>query len=165
MRRVLVLAGLMLAAPLAASAQSSANVNVAATVLGGITLNVPNDLLFGNITGTGARTIAPNAAQAGRLTIQAASATPVTVTFGLPATLTGPSVGTTALSAWAGISTLSITGSAAANTPLTFNPASGPYTRTTSATGELSVFLGATLTTTAATPGSYTGTINVTVSY
>ena len=39
--------------------------------------------LFGNITGTGVRTIAPNAAQAGRLTIQAASATPVTVAFGL----------------------------------------------------------------------------------
>jgi hypothetical protein len=90
--------------------------------------------------------------------VAGAASQPVSVTFGLPATLGNAAV---AIGSWTGLSnTSNSTAGAAALTP-----SASAQTLSLSGTGNLYVWIGATVTTTAAAGGSYTAPVTMTVVY
>lgn len=143
--------------PPGASAQSSAAGQITGTVLPAITIS-GTDLRFGNMLGTQIRTVAPGSSFAGRFTLTMAPNVGVTVGYVLPTTLgAGIAIGNwTAL-----LHTANDPGSASS---LGMTSGSGSFV-TSTPTGELYLWLGATLTTSGAVPGTYSAPIQLTVVY
>jgi hypothetical protein len=113
------------------------------------------DLAFGNVAPTQTKAVA--AASGGTFTVTGSNSAPVSVGFTLPATL-GANVN---IGTWTGLSnTINNSGTASA---LTVSGAA--QSRTLSASGSLYIWIGATLSTAAATPGSYSAPVTLTVSY
>ena len=140
-----------------AEAQASGNINAKATVLSALSIT-GTDLDFANVAPTQTKAIA--AASGGTFTVTGSAGAPVLVSFALPATLgTNVNVGT-----WTGLfNTVNNAGTAVA---LTVSAA--PQARTISGVvgvGNLFIWVGATLTTVAATPGSYSAPVTLTVVY
>jgi hypothetical protein len=158
MRKSLQLALLVAAFALGRSiegeAQTSGSINATATVLSALSVT-GTDLAFGNVAPTQTKVVAP--ASGGTFTVTGSNSAPVGVSFTLPATLgTNVNIGT-----WTGLSnTVNNSGTASA---LTVSGAS--QSRTLSASGSLYIWVGATLTTAAATPGSYSAPVTLTVVY
>jgi hypothetical protein len=135
-------------------AQTSGSINATATVLSALSVT-GTDLAFGNVAPTQTKAVA--AASGGTFTVTGSNSAPVSVSFTLPATLgTNVSIGS-----WTGLSsTVNNSGSASA---LTVSGAA--QSRTLSDSGSLYIWVGATLTTAAATPGVYSAPVTLTVSY
>ncbi|MBA3659379.1 MAG: hypothetical protein H0W67_07270 [Gemmatimonadales bacterium] len=135
-------------------AQTSGAINVTATVLSALSVTGTN-LAFGNVAPTQTKTV--SAATGGTFTVSGAASAPVAVLFTLPTTM-GANV---AVGTWTGLSnTLNNSGTAAALTV-----SATPQSLAIGAGGNLYVWVGATLTTTAATPGSYSAPVTLTVVY
>lgn len=139
------------------AAAQTGSINATATVLQALSVN-GTDLAFGNIAPTATKTVAP--AAGGTFVVAGQAGANVNLTFTLPTSLgTGVAIGS-----WTGLqNTANASGTATAFTPsgTTFaTPLSG-----TTGTGNLYIWLGATLTTTAAATGSYSAPIQLTVSY
>ena len=132
----------------------SGSINATATVLSALSVT-GTDLAFGNVAPTQVKTVA--AASGGTFQVTGSNSAPVSLAFTLPATLgANVSIGT-----WTGLSnTINDSGTASALT------VSGtPQNRTLSGSGNLYLWIGAMLTTAAATPGSYTAPVTLTVTY
>jgi hypothetical protein len=143
-----------LAANVATAEAQSGSINATATVLSALSVT-GTDLAFGNVAPTQVKAV--TAASGGTFQVTGSNSASVNLAFTLPATLgVNVSVGT-----WTGLSnTVNNAGTAVALT------VSGtPQTRTLSGTGSLYLWIGATLTTAAATPGSYTAPVTLTVTY
>jgi hypothetical protein len=165
-RSVLPVAALVIGALAAgtASAQTSASAtaNVSATVVGiaPLTATTVNNLDFGTVNAGAVGTVA--AVDGARFLITGEPSFPVTVSFALPATLTGPAAATIPISfgnadglLWAPFPT----------TFTTFNP-NGAFATAIDGAGLLEVGVRGTVSPPAATvSGVYTGTITVTVAY
>jgi hypothetical protein len=150
----LVLAAVSAVFASSASAQTSGSINATATVLSALSVT-GTDLAFGNIAPTQSKVVAP--AAGGTFTVAGAASAPVSVAFTLPTTLgTNVNIGT-----WTGLSnTANNAGTASALT------VSGvAQNLTLGGTGDLYVWIGATLTTAAATPGAYSAPVQLTVTY
>ena len=138
-----------------AQAQTSQVINATATVLSAITITGTN-LAFGNIAPTQTKTIAP--AAGGTFVVTGSANAPVTVSLTtLPTNINSAAL---ALGSWTGLHGQSnLPASGAAFVPTTsFSTAA-----TLSATGLYHMWIGATLTATAATPGSYTSATPITI--
>ncbi|HEU4699452.1 MAG TPA: hypothetical protein VFS40_09750 [Gemmatimonadales bacterium] len=150
---------LLAAVPGRAVGQASGQLNATAKVLPGIGVS-STPLDFGTVTPSQARTIAPQVG--GRvqilLTKQGAVKKGVTVGYTLPATL-GPRL---ALSGWS--ARRNTVNDPATATAVGLVAPSGSFSALTD-TGELYLWIGATLTTTNAAPGSYSGLVTLTVAY
>jgi hypothetical protein len=152
--------GTLLVAAVATSgaAQTSGSIQATATVLSALTVAGTTNLAFGNVAPTQTKTVAP--AAGGLFTVGGSAAAPVLVSFTLPATL-GANV---AIGTWQGLAnTVNNAGTA---TALTVSAV--PQARTIGGvvgTGNLFVWVGATLTTTAAAPAAYTAPVTLTVIY
>lgn len=137
-------------------AQTSGSVNATATVLAAITVTGNTGLLYGNVTPTQTKTLA--LAGGGKYTVTGGNLAQVGLTFTLPTDLGDPAV---AIGSWTGGS--NVVDNTATSTA--FTPSASSTTRVLSATGGLFVYIGATLTTTAAPTGSYTAPVTMTVIY
>ncbi|MEO7134404.1 MAG: hypothetical protein ABI024_09295 [Vicinamibacterales bacterium] len=157
MRRSLSLAAALLAvaAGTARAQGTTGSINATASVVAALSVTGTN-LAFGNIAPTSFKTIAP--ASGGTFTVTGANSQPVSVTFGLPANLGAASV---AIGSWTGLSNTanSVVGAAA------LTPSASAQTLSLSGTGNLYVWIGATVTTTAAPVASYTAPVTMTVVY
>jgi hypothetical protein len=157
MRRSLSLV-VALAAVVAGSASAqgtSGSINATASVVAALSVTGA-DLVFGNVAPTSFKTIAP--AAGGTFTVTGAASQPVSVSFTLPVNLGNAAV---AIGSWTGLSnTTSTTAGASAITP-----SAGAQTLSMSGTGNLYLWVGATVTTTAAPVGSYTAPVTLTVVY
>ncbi len=136
-------------------AQTSGNIQATATVLSALTVAGTTNLAFGNVAPTQTKTVAP--AAGGLFTVGGSAAAPVLVSFTLPATL-GANV---AVGTWTGLSnTVNNAGTASALTV-----SAVPQALAIGGTANLFVWVGATLTTTAAAPAAYTAPVTLTVVY
>jgi hypothetical protein len=147
----------LLAAPFPAHAQSQGSARVTAQVRQSIIVTGLRDLDFGNIASTQAKTV--TARQGGRFRIRGRHNMPVLIQFTqLPASL-GPGL---ALSDWTGWQNdRNNNNGASAFTPV----AGSSLSATLSNNGRYFIRLGATLTATGATPGSYSVPVVITVVY
>ena len=149
-----------------AAAQSTANASVNATAfvsgVAPLTAAGVHDLDFGNVNAGQVKQPTSLSADAGRFNISGQPNTPVTVSFVLPAVLTG-----------AGSSTIPITfgGTDGLNwtsyptTFVTFNP-NAPFLVNTSGAGNLTIGISGTVSPpTGTTTGNYTGVVPLTVAY
>ena len=158
----MIVAGLALGSNVLSAQSASANIQATATVLTQLTAAAGANLLFGNVAPGVPKAIAATGVGAGRFDVTAQASTPVLVSFGLPATLAGPAASTMPIATWTGYynTTNSQAGGAA------FTPSASNQAATTSASGALFVFVGATVSPAAAqTSGAYTGTVTMTVIY
>ena len=134
---------------------TSGSINATASVVAALSVTGTN-LAFGNVAPTSFKTIAP--ASGGTFTVTGAASQPVSVSFALPANLGNAAV---VIGSWTGLSnTANITAGAAAITPQ-----ASAQTLSLSGTGNLYLWIGATVTTTAAAVGSYTAPVTLTVVY
>lgn len=139
-----------------ASAQgTSGSINATAQVVAALTVN-GTDLVFGNIAPTSFKTVAP--ASGGTFTVTGAASQPVSVSFALPANLGNAAV---SIGSWTGLSNTSNTTAGAA----ALTPSASAQTLSLSGTGSLYLWVGATVTTTAASVGSYSAPVTLTVVY
>ena len=139
-----------------ASAQgTSGSFNATAQVVAALPVN-GTDLVFGNIAPTSFKTVAP--ASGGTFTVTGAASQPVSVSFALPANLGNAAV---AIGSWTGLSNTSNTTAGAA----ALTPSASAQTLSLSGTGSLYLWVGATVTTTAASVGSYSAPVTLTVVY
>jgi hypothetical protein len=143
-----------LSASVATAEAQAGSINATATVLSALSVT-GTDLAFGNVAPTQVKAVA--AASGGTFHVTGSNTAPVSLAFTLPATLgVNVNVGT-----WTGLSnTVNNSGTAAA---LTVSGAA--QNRTLSGSGDLYLWIGATLTTAAATPGAYTAPVTLTVTY
>jgi hypothetical protein len=135
-------------------AQTSGSINATATVLSALSVT-GTDLAFGNVAPTQTKAVA--AASGGTFNVTGSNLAPVSVSFTLPASL-GANVN---IGTWTGLS--NIVNNSGTASSLTVSGA--PQSLTLSATGSLYLWIGATLSTAAATPGSYSAPVTLTVSY
>lgn len=141
-------------------AQTSATIEATANVLSAVTVTDVNDLVFGNVTPGVAKTVAITHAGAGLFTVTKADGTGVTLSFTLPTDLNS-GLNTLPIGSWTG-------GWNTSNTPTganAFTPdAAGTNTGAAGAT--LWVYVGATVTPTAAqAAGAYSGDVTMSVVY
>lgn len=149
-----------------ATAQSTANASVQATAfvsgVAPLTAAGVHDLDFGTVNAGQVKSPTSLSADAGRFNISGQASTPVTVSFVLPAVLTG-----------AGASTIPITfgGSDGLHWTtfptsfLTFNP-NAPFLVNLNALGNLTIGISGTVSPPlGTTTGNYTGTVTLTVAY
>jgi hypothetical protein len=155
---VLVLAGV-------ASAQAqgvSGSIQATAQVLTPIAVTGTQNLTFGNVFPGVAKAIAySDATNGGHFSVAGVASTPVTYSFTLPANLTS-GANNLPIGTWLGyVNTANSTSGGSAITP-----SAVPATTSLSAAGALFFFVGATVTPVPTqVPGSYTGTVTLTVSY
>lgn len=158
-----VLAGLAAVATLStvtAQAQSQtggvsalANVQQPINVVGAV------DLDFGNVFPGVNKTVGVAAATAGRFDVSGQASAPVLISFVLPANLTGP--GNLAIGTWTGNHNTTN-----APTGTNFTPSAATTNSAFSGTGNLFVFVGATVSPATNQPaGAYSGTVQMTVTY
>ena len=154
----LALLALTLVGTSVAQAQS-ANISATATVLTPLTLTGTADLAFGTVFPGIAKTVAAADATSGRFTIAGNPNSQVSMTFTLPANLTG--AGSLAIGSWTGErNTTNTTGGTA------FTPSAAAELQTLSGTGNAYLFIGATVTPTVAqAAGAYSGTVTLNVVY
>jgi Domain of unknown function (DUF4402) len=156
---VLVALGVV-AGAVSLNAQNNASINVTAAVQQPITVTAGNALAFGNVFPGKAATVAVASASAGTFTVAGQASTPVSMTFVLPTNLTS-GANNLPIGTWTGNWNTSN-----APTGTSFTPAVTASAATLSATGQMFVFLGATVTPAVAqVAGSYTGTVSMTVTY
>ena len=134
---------------------TSGSINATASVVAALSVTGA-DLVFGNIAPTSFKTVAP--ASGGTFTVTGAASQPVSVSFTLPATLGNAAV---AIGSWTGLSNTSNTTAGASG----ITPQASAQTLSLSGTGDLYLWVGATVTTTAAPVGSYTAPVTLTVVY
>jgi hypothetical protein len=134
---------------------TSGSINATASVVAALSVTGA-DLVFGNIAPTSFKTVAP--ASGGTFTVTGAASQPVSVSFTLPATLGNAAV---AIGSWTGLSNTSNTTAGASG----ITPQASAQTLSLSGTGNLYLWVGATVTTTAAPVGSYTAPVTLTVVY
>jgi hypothetical protein len=139
----------------------TATILASASVMQPINVVGAVNLAFGSVFPGVARSVAVNAAGAGRFDVTGQPSAPVFVSFVLPANLTS-GANTLPIGTWTGHQN-------PANNPTTgtnFIPSAAMTTATFSGTGQLFVFVGATVTpATNQAPGVYNGTIQITVTY
>lgn len=164
MRKVTTLAGLALVASLAGRAEAqtqTATINASATVMQPINVVGAVNLAFGGVFPGVAKSIAVSAAGAGRFDVTGQPSAPVFVSFVLPANLTS-GANTLPIGTWTGHTNT-------VNNPTTgsnFTPSAALANATFSGTGQLFVFVGATVTPALnQAAGVYNGTIQITVTY
>jgi len=150
---VCVISALAMSPGLAAA--QSGSVTMAGTVLTAIAIT-GSDLRFGNVMTSQAKSVAP--AAGGRFDITLAANAPVSVAYTLPSSL-GPQVG---VGGWVALYNTVNDPASAQTVPL--SGASGTF-NTASATGQMYFWLGATVTTSNAAPGSYSAPITFTLTY
>ena len=148
--------------PLSARAQTqTASIQATATVMQPINVTGAVNLAFGNVFPGIAKIIAVSAAGAGRFDVTGQAGAPVLVSFVLPTNLTS-GANNLPIGTWTGHRNT-------VNNPTTgtnFTPSAATTAATFSATGQLFVFVGATVTpATNQAAGAYTGTIQMTVTY
>jgi len=134
---------------------TSGSINATASVVAALSVT-GTDLVFGNIAPTSFKTVAP--ATGGTFTVTGAASQPVSVSFALPATLGNAAV---AIGSWTGLSNTSNTTAGASG----ITPQASAQTLSLSGAGDLYLWVGATVTTTAAPVGSYTAPVTLTVVY
>ena len=146
----------------ALNAQITGNITASATVLSVISVANGGNLLFGNVTPGVAKTILATGAGAGRFDVTGGNSAAVNLTFTtLPANLTF-GANNLPIGTWTGLTNTinSQSGGTA------FTPSAVAQAATTSATGLLFVFVGATVTPGGAqVAGAYTGTVTMGVVY
>lgn len=157
-----VAAALSLLAPLSAQAQTqSASIQATATVMQPINVVGAVNLAFGNVFPGVAKSIAVNAAGAGRFDVTGQASAPVLISFVLPTNLTSGG-NNLPIGTWTGHRNT-------VNNPTTgtnFTPSAATTAATFSGTGQLFVFVGATVTpATNQAAGNYAGSIQMTVTY
>ena len=139
----------------------TATILASATVMQPINVVGAVNLAFGSVFPGVARTVAVNAAGAGRFDVTGQPSAPVFVSFVLPANLTS-GANSLPIGTWTGHQN-------PVNNPTTgtnFTPSGAMTTATFSGTGQLFVYVGATVTpATNQAPGVYNGTIQITVTY
>lgn len=145
----------------AAGAQTSASANVTASVSQPLSVSATNGLAFGTLFPGNTKTIAVNEAGAAAFSISGAASGNVSMTFGIPSTITN-GANTLTVDTWT--ARRNTTNSASSGTD--FTPSATATQAALSGSGNLYVFVGAT-----AHPGSsqaagaYTGTLTLTVVY
>ncbi|TVP75446.1 MAG: DUF4402 domain-containing protein [Gemmatimonadales bacterium] len=166
MKRVLgslaLTAALVATVPAAAQAQeaASADINATATVLANVSVEGVNDLRFGDILPGFDRTVSPTNSDAGLFRITGAGDAPVTLSFTLPGTLTGPGEPLTVSFDEESAGFGNMNGTVLER----FDPSS-TYTLSLSEGGR-DIFLGGTVSTAGdQAAGSYTGQVTLEVSY
>jgi hypothetical protein len=139
----------------------TATILASATVMQPINVIGAVNLAFGSVFPGVARTVGVNAAGAGRFDVTGQPSAPVFVSFVLPANLTS-GANTLTIGSWTGHQN-------PVNNPTTgtnFTPSAAMTTATFSGTGQLYVYIGATVTPVVSpAPGVYNGTIQITVTY
>jgi hypothetical protein len=141
-----------------AQAQNSGSINATATVLSSITVN-GTDLAFGNVAQSQVKTVTPDGTGAGTFVVGGAASTPIVMNFSsLPADVGNAGL---PLSGWqfmaADVNSTASLSPSAAVVGSTFNG-------TTNATGAYYVWVGATVSASAAVaPGNYTSSTPITL--
>lgn len=150
-------------APASARAQT-ATIQATATVLQPLTVNAGNNLDVGNVFPGTSVGVLPTAGTAGTFDMNGVANAEVQVSFTLPATL-DDGVGNSLTISFAATDGLwNTTNSATGAT--TFDPAAGFTDRLDGTSGDLFVFLGATVTAPGAAPaGAYSGDIVISAAY
>jgi hypothetical protein len=134
---------------------TSGSINATASVVAALSIS-GTDLAFGNIAPSSFKTVAP--ATGGTFHVTGATSQPVSVSFTLPATLGNAAV---AIGSWTGLSNTANTSAGAS----ALTPSASAQTLSLSGTGDLYLWVGGTVTTTAAPVGSYTAPVTLTVVY
>src|SRR5512140_941618 len=155
LRPIVAFMCLVILRPHPAAAQASGSALMTGTVLTAITIT-GSDLSFGIVMPTDSKRVA--APLGGRFVVTMAAATPVTIAYALPASL-GPRV---TLGAWELLSNTLNDGATAQAVPV--GSPNGSFTASTP-TGNLYLWIGATVTTVNAGIGSYSQPITLTVTY
>lgn len=155
LRAVAAFASLAMMSAHPVAAQASGSALMTGTVLTAITIS-GSDLSFGLVMPSDSKRVA--APLGGRFVVTMAAATPVTIAYALPGSL-GPGV---TLDAWE-LVTNTVNDGATAQA-VTLGSISGSFTASTP-TGNLYLWIGATVTTTNAGIGSYSQPITLTVTY
>ncbi len=146
---------------IANSQTPNATVEITARVVAPLTVNNVRDMDFGIIAQGQNPTIEATDAASAQFSITKSANAPVLLTWVLPATLSGPSSGSIAIS-YLGSYTTDIVTAATAYTPGSDVNLDTAVTAASSVT----LNLGASLTTTGSTPvGDYTGTVTLTINY
>ncbi|SRR5712692_7075646 len=154
------LALLALGAGAAAAQSNNANISVTAAVQQPINVTGAVGLSSGNVFPGVTKTILVTDAGAGRFDVTAEASTPVNMTFVLPTNLTS---GANLLPVGTFSGNFNTTN---APTGTGFTPSTSATTATASGTGQLFVFVGATVTpATTQAAGTYTGSVQLTVVY
>jgi spore coat protein U-like protein len=139
----------------------TATILASASVMQPINVVGAVNLAFGSVFPGVARTVAVNAPGAGRFDVTGQPSAPVFVSFVLPANLVSGG-NNLPIGSWTGHQNT-------VNNPSTgtsFTPSAAMTTAAFSGTGQLFVFVGATVTpATNQAPGVYNGTIQITVTY
>ncbi len=130
-------------------------INATASVVAALSV-AGTDLAFGNISPTSFKTVAP--AAGGTFTVTGSASAPVSVTFGLPANLGNAAV---VIGSWTGLTNTTNSTAGAAS----ITPSASAQSLTLSGTGNLYLWVGATVTTTAAPVAGYTAPVSLTVVY
>jgi spore coat protein U-like protein len=139
----------------------TATILASATVMQPINVVGAVNLAFGSVFPGVARTVAVNTAGAGRFDVTGQPSAPVFVSFVLPANLTS-GANTLPIGTWTGHQNTVNNPTSGTN----FTPSAAMTTATFSGTGQLFVFVGATVTpATNQAAGVYNGTIQITVTY
>src|SRR5574341_293272 len=163
-RVTLTALGLLVAGVVTAQAQTNnASIAVSAVVQQPINVTAANPLSFGNVFPGVNSTVGVASASAGRFDVTGQASTPVTLSFVLPASLVDASSNLLPIGTWDGNHNTTN-----APTGTGFTPANGPATfaATLSGTGQLFVFIGATVTPAVNQPaGTYNGVVQMTVVY
>lgn len=158
---VLAVLGAATLAPATARAQS-AQIGARASVQQALTISAVDSLLLGAVFPNTTRAVLPSDAASGSFSLAGAANAEVTLTFTLPAGLTsGPD--NLPISFGASSGGYNVANSRAGLT--TFNPASVQTTRLNGATGNLYVFIGASVSPTTQPAGNYTGAITLATAY
>ena len=156
----LAVSGLLIPATVGAQTQS-ATIQATATVMQPINVVGAVNLAFGNVFPGVAKAIVVSAAGAGRFDVTGQASAPVLISFVLPTNLTA-GANNLPIGTWTGHRNT-------VNNPTTgtnFTPSAATTAATFSATGQLFVFVGATVTPATNQPaGSYSGSIQMTVTY
>jgi len=156
----IAVASVLISASAGAQTQT-ATIQATATVQQPINVTGAVNLAFGNVFPGIAKTIAVGAAGAGRFDVTGQGSAPVLITFVLPANLTS-GANNLPIGTWTGHRNT-------VNNPATgtnFTPSAGTTNATFSATGQLFVFVGGTVTpATNQAAGAYSGTVQMTVTY
>ena len=147
--------------PAVARAQS-AQIGARATVQQALTISAVDSLILGNAFPNTTRTVLPSDAASGSFSMAGAANAEVTLTFTLPANLTfgANNLPVTFAASSGGYNT------ANSRAGLTlFNPSAVATTRLDAGTGNLYVFIGASVSPVAQPAGSYTAAITLATAY
>ena len=163
LKKVLVVAvlGAAVLAPATARAQS-AQIGARASVQQALTISAVDSLLLGAVFPNTTRAVLPSDAASGSFSLAGAANAEVTLTFTLPANLTS-GANNLPISFGGAAGGYNVANSRAGLT--TFNPASVQTTRLNNATGNLYVFIGASVSPVAQPAGTYTGAITLATAY